>query len=91
MTHTDYDSYPITTTATGGCLRFLSAYDYVVVTLFIVICIALPSFVNSVALVYCRSGNIREVLIFADVARRTNSRIQESRENCYYNSDTEEK
>ena len=30
---------------------------------------------------YCRSGNIREVLIFA---RRTNSRIQESHENyCY--------
>ena len=40
--------------------------------------------------VYCRSGNIREVLIFANFAR-TNSRIQESRENYYYHSATEEK
>ena len=32
---------------------------------------------------YCRSGNIREVLIFA---RETNSRFQESRENYHYNS-----
>ena len=30
---------------------------------------------------YCRSGNIREVFIFANYARRTNSRMQESREN----------
>ena len=29
---------------------------------------------------YCRPGNIREVLIFANFARRTNSRIQKSRE-----------
>ena len=28
---------------------------------------------------YCRSGDIREVLIFANFARRANSRIQESR------------
>ena len=34
---------------------------------------------------YCRSGNIREVLIFANFARRTNSRIQESLEKYYYN------
>ena len=40
---------------------------------------------------YCRSGNIREVLIFANFARRTNSRIQESREEYYYNSPTKEK
>ena len=33
--------------------------------------------------IYCTSGNIREVLIFANFAR-TNSRIQESRENYYY-------
>ena len=39
---------------------------------------------------YCRSVNIPEVLIFANFARRTNSRIQESRENYYYNSATEE-
>ena len=32
---------------------------------------------------YCRSGNIREVLIFANFARRTNSQIQESRKNSY--------
>ena len=39
----------------------------------------------------CRSGNIREVLIFANFAR-TNSRIQECREFCYYNnSATKEK
>ena len=37
---------------------------------------------------YCRFGNIHEVLIFA---RRTNSRIQVSRENYYQNSATEEK
>ena len=37
-------------------------------------------------LIYCRSGNIREVLIFANFARRINSRIQDSRENYYYNS-----
>ena len=40
---------------------------------------------------YCRSGNIREVLIFANFTSRTNSRIQESRENYYFNSATEEK
>ena len=39
--------------------------------------------------IYCRSGNIREVLIFANFARRTNSRIQEPRENYHYNSATE--
>ena len=33
--------------------------------------------------IYCRSGNIREVLIFANFARRTNLRIQESRGNYY--------
>ena len=40
---------------------------------------------------YCRSGNIREVLMTTNFARRTNSRIQESRENYYYNSATKEK
>ena len=39
----------------------------------------------------CRSGNIREVLIFANFARRTNSRIQDSRENYYYNNASKEK
>ena len=39
--------------------------------------------------VYRKSGHIREVLIFANFARRTNSRIQESRKK--YNSTTEEK
>ena len=43
----------------------------------------------SIIIKYCRSGNIREVLIFAYFARRTNSRIQESREN--YKNATEEK
>ena len=42
-------------------------------------------------ILYCRSGNTREVLIFANFARRTNSRIQESREKYYYNSATKEK
>ena len=37
---------------------------------------------------YCRSGNIREIIIFTNLARRTNSRIQESRENYYYSSAT---
>ena len=41
--------------------------------------------------VYCRSGNIREVLIFANFARVKNSRIQESRENNYHNSANKEK
>ena len=44
--------------------------------------------------IYCRhgrSGNIRKVLIFANFARRTNSRIQESRENYYYISATKKK
>ena len=39
----------------------------------------------------CRSGNISEVLIFANFERRTNSRIQESRENYYYNSTNKQK
>ena len=29
---------------------------------------------------YCSSGNVRDVLIFANFARKTSSRIQESRE-----------
>ena len=37
---------------------------------------------------YCRSGNICEVLIFANFARKMNSRIQESRESYYYNRAT---
>ena len=41
--------------------------------------------------VYCRSGNIREVLIFAYFARRVNLRIQKSRENYYHNCATKEK
>ena len=41
--------------------------------------------------VYCRSGNNREVLIFANFARWTNSRIQESRKNYFYKSATKEK
>ena len=40
---------------------------------------------------YCRSGNIRGVLIFANFAGRTNSRCQKSRENYYYNCGTKEK
>ena len=40
---------------------------------------------------YCGSGSIRGVLIFANFGSRTNSQIQESRENYYYNSATEEK
>ena len=34
---------------------------------------------------YCGSGNFREVLIFANFARKTNLRILKSRENYYYN------
>ena len=30
---------------------------------------------------YCRSGNIREVLIFANFEKKTNSQIKKSREN----------
>ena len=42
--------------------------------------------------IYCRSGTIREVSIFANFARRTNSLVQESRVNYYYyNSGTKEK
>ena len=41
--------------------------------------------------IYCRSGNIREVLIFVDFARKTNSRIQKSRKNNFYNGATREK
>ena len=40
---------------------------------------------------YCRSGNICEVLFFANFARRTNSRTQQSRENYYSNSASKEK
>ena len=40
---------------------------------------------------YCRSGNIREVLIFANFARMGNSQIQESGYNYHYNSATKEK
>ena len=40
---------------------------------------------------YCRSGHIRDVLIFTNFATRTSSRIQEFRENYYYNSATREK
>ena len=40
---------------------------------------------------YCRSGNIHEVQIFANFARRTNLRILESHENYLYNSATKEK
>ena len=38
--------------------------------------------------IYCRSGNIREVLIFANFVGGGNSRIQDSRENYYYNRAT---
>ena len=41
--------------------------------------------------VYCRSGNIHEVLIFANFAWRTNSRFRESRENYHYSSATKKK
>ena len=41
--------------------------------------------------VYSRSGDIREVFIFANFASSTNSGIQESRENYYYNSATKKK
>ena len=41
--------------------------------------------------IHCRSGNIREVSIFANFARSTNSQIQDSRENYYYSSGTKEK
>ena len=37
---------------------------------------------------YCRSGNIRKVLIFSTFARRSNLRIEEFRENYYHKSDT---
>ena len=40
--------------------------------------------------IYCRYGNICEVLIFVNFARRTNSRIQESPGNYYYNIATKE-
>ena len=46
-------------------------------------------------IIYCRPGNIREVFIFANFVlekfARTNSRIQESRENYYYNRPTNDK
>ena len=41
--------------------------------------------------VYCKSGNIREVLIFANFAGSTNSRIHEFRDNYFYNSATKKK
>ena len=37
---------------------------------------------------YCRSGNIRKVLIFTNSAKRSNSRIEEFRDFFYYNSAT---
>ena len=40
--------------------------------------------------VYCRSGNIRKVLIFANFAKKTNSPMQESCNFFYYNSATNE-
>ena len=52
--------------------------------------VAILNFNNFVIFTSCRSGDIREVLIFANSMRRTNSRIQESSEN-YYNSATKEK
>ena len=42
-------------------------------------------------IVYFRSGNICEVLIIENLAKKTNSRIKESRGNYYYNSATKEK
>ena len=42
-------------------------------------------------LCYCRSGNIREVLFFANFAKMTNSRIQESHQKYYYNNSYKEK
>ena len=45
-------------------------------------------FVNVSVFVYCRAGNIREVLIFAST---TNLLIQECHENYYYNSSTKKK
>ena len=50
----------------------------------ITVCPELSNLVN-----YYRSGNIREVLIFANFERRTNSRTQQYRENNY--GDTKEK
>ena len=41
--------------------------------------------------IYCIDGNIREVFIFVNFAKRTNLRIRESRENYYHNIGTEEK
>ena len=50
-----------------------------------------PALIKQTSIEYCRSGNIREVLVFANFARMTNSRIQESRENYFcYNSATKE-
>ena len=40
---------------------------------------------------YCRSSNIPKVFIFTNFVRKTNSRIQASRENYYYISATKEK
>ena len=37
-------------------------------------------------IICCRSGNFREVLIFANLAEMTNSRIQESHKNYFHNS-----
>ena len=44
-----------------------------------------------IIMTYCRSGNVREVLIFANFARTTNPQIEESRENYFYNSATKKK
>ena len=46
---------------------------------------ALEGFINC-----CTSGNIHKVVIFVNLARRTNSRMQESHENYYYNSATKD-
>ena len=45
---------------------------------------------NNVIHIYCRFGNIREVLLFANFVRRTNSRIHEFSENYHHNSTTED-
>ena len=42
----------------------------------------------NIFVIYCRSGDIRDVLIFA---RRTTAQIQEFRGNYYYNTATKEK
>ena len=44
------------------------------------------TFFNVYLLKYGRSGNISEILIFVNFAKKTNSLIQESRKNYYNNS-----